>query len=371
MSSTLLLEAASISITSRARPSRIARHASHVSSGSPSRTLGQLIALATIRASDVLPVPRGPTNNKPWPRRFVRTAFRRVVTTASWPTISPNVWARQRRYRARCGPAGPAAWEAPPGSGSPGFNCPSTGFKMPCTLRRPERPRALHHKRLGPGRSAAPGEDRLVLLPSGPDTVHESPLRGTRPSTSLVTAAFENGDLGREFSPAGADCRYRAPLVPRLARLPNHSRATAPAGLSRSGRGPGGGGDAGGEGGIRTPDGLPRTAFPMRRHRPLGDLSGSRPVRGNLAERVGFEPTVLAHTAFRERHLQPLGHLSAGEDTKAAQARAASPSPASPADGSSRSAIANRCRAKSSSASAWRMPLTTWRRRRRPGCWAS
>ena len=34
-----------------------------------------------------------------------------------------------------------------------------------------------------------------------------------------------------------------------------------------------------------------------------------------LAERVGFEPTVLSHTAFRERHLQPLGHLSAREDT--------------------------------------------------------
>ncbi len=29
------------------------------------------------------------------------------------------------------------------------------------------------------------------------------------------------------------------------------------------------------------------------------------------AERVGFEPTVAQHhTAFRERHLQPLGHLS-------------------------------------------------------------
>ncbi len=31
-----------------------------------------------------------------------------------------------------------------------------------------------------------------------------------------------------------------------------------------------------------------------------------------LAERVGFEPTIPVswHTAFRERHLQPLGHLS-------------------------------------------------------------
>ncbi len=79
--------------------------------------------------------------------------------------------------------------------------------------------RAHHDERLGPGRSAAPDDDRLVLLPSGPDTVRGSPLRGTRSSTSHRRAAFENGDLGREFSPAVADCRYRAPLVPRLARL--------------------------------------------------------------------------------------------------------------------------------------------------------
>ena len=83
----------------------------------------------------------------------------------------------------------------------------------------------------------------------------------------------------------------------------------------------------GGEGGIRTRDGLPRTAFPVRRHSPLGDLSpegsgarrreaGRVRVGSNVAERAGFEPAVLSHTAFRERHHQPLGHLSAGEDTK-------------------------------------------------------
>ena len=33
-------------------------------------------------------------------------------------------------------------------------------------------------------------------------------------------------DLGREFSPAEADCGYRAPLAPRLARLLNASTAT-------------------------------------------------------------------------------------------------------------------------------------------------
>src|SRR3990172_4544385 len=55
--------------------------------------------------------------------------------------------------------------------------------------------------RPGPGRSAAPDEHRLVLLPSGPDAVRESPLRGTRSSTSPEGAALEAGDLGRDFSP--------------------------------------------------------------------------------------------------------------------------------------------------------------------------
>src|SRR3972149_5452253 len=40
-----------------------------------------------------------------------------------------------------------------------------------------------------------------------------------------------------------------------------------------------------------------------------------------LAERVGFEPTVLSHTAFRERHHQPLGHLSGARIPKAFGAR--------------------------------------------------
>ncbi len=145
------------------------------------------------------------------------------------------------------------------------------GIEMPCTLRRPDRPRAHHDGRLGPGRSAAPDDDRLVLLPSGPDTVRGSPLRGTRSSTSHRRAAFEDGDLGRGFSPAGADCRYRAPLVPRLARLGQFT----PSRLSSTG--------SGGEGGIRTRDGLPRTAFPVRRHSPLGDLS---------PKGIGAHPTV-------------------------------------------------------------------------------
>src|SRR6476620_9716683 len=78
-----------------------------------------------------------------------------------------------------------------------------------------------------------------------------------------------------------------------------------------------------------------------------------------MAERAGFEPAVLSHTAFRERHHQPLGHLSAGEDTKRApDGRLAGAQPV--ASGVNRA-----------SASSRRMPLTTLIRRGRLGCWAS
>ncbi len=52
------------------------------------------------------------------------------------------------------------------------------------TAREPDR-----SGQLGPGRSAAPGEQRLTLLPSGPDVVHASPLRGTRSSTPIASLA--------------------------------------------------------------------------------------------------------------------------------------------------------------------------------------
>src|SRR3954465_8402089 len=114
-------------------------------------------------------------------------------------------------------------------SGANERNCRAPSVDLDAT-------RAHRDERLGPGRSAAPDDDRLVLLPSGSDTVRGSPLRGTRSSTSRRRAAFENGDLGRGFSPAVADCRYRAPLVPRLARLRKDTRFSTPAETSRRGR---------------------------------------------------------------------------------------------------------------------------------------
>src|SRR2546422_7754429 len=58
-----------------------------------------------------------------------------------------------------------------------------------------------------------------------------------------------------------------------------------------------------------------------RRLSPVGRLrysSGDEPCL-DTAERVGFEPTRLTPTAFRERHLQPLGHLSGSLDSNEAE----------------------------------------------------
>ncbi len=47
------------------------------------------------------------------------------------------------------------------------------------------------------------------------------------------------------------------------------------------------------------------------------DLPTYRPAGRPAAERAGFEPAVARHhTAFREQHLKPLGHLSARDYTK-------------------------------------------------------
>lgn len=65
----------------------------------------------------------------------------------------------------------------------------------------------------------------LVLLRSGPDTVHSISLHKTLRSTPLIGNSFPYGTPRTAFSPAVADCGYRAPLAPHLARL-NHYSAT-------------------------------------------------------------------------------------------------------------------------------------------------
>ena len=56
----------------------------------------------------------------------------------------------------------------------------------------------------------------LVLLCSQPDTVRRHLSRKTQTSTSLTKGSQTKTPLGPAITPAIADCRYRAPLTPRL-----------------------------------------------------------------------------------------------------------------------------------------------------------
>ena len=69
---------------------------------------------------------------------------------------------------------------------------------------------------LGPGCLTAHRMTHLVLLHSCPDTVHEVLLRKTQTSTPLTRGSPASSHPRRDITSAGADCRYRAPLSPRL-----------------------------------------------------------------------------------------------------------------------------------------------------------
>src|SRR3954467_6237838 len=85
---------------------------------------------------------------------------------------------------------------------------------------------------LRPGTPTSPEDVCLRLLPSGPDLVHSSPPRGTKPSTLRGASSPTEPDLEGEFDPAGAGCGYRAPLVPHLARPRASVRVRTPVGQS-------------------------------------------------------------------------------------------------------------------------------------------
>src|SRR6516165_1148462 len=102
MSSTELLEAASISITSSELALAIDVHESHCPHGSSVGPRSQFRQAARIFAIEVLPVPREPTNRYAWCTFPRRTALRRVRTTGSWPSTSANVRGRWRRYSESC-----------------------------------------------------------------------------------------------------------------------------------------------------------------------------------------------------------------------------------------------------------------------------
>ena len=217
MSSTLLFDAASSSTTSSARPSRMASHDGQRSHGWPSRRSVQLTAFARIRAIEVLPVP-------------TRTDEEEAVAEASQAdgvaeglddrVLADDLVERLRAEAPIEGPRRIGAWRRGRRGARLGHRSPGRPGRWSCRAPSVDHRRswARRSDQLGPGRSAAPGEQRLTLLPSGPDVVHASPLRGTRSSTPIAPLASANAGLGRGFSPAGADCRYRAPLVPRLAR---------------------------------------------------------------------------------------------------------------------------------------------------------
>jgi hypothetical protein len=68
--------------------------------------------------------------------------------------------------------------------------------------RRRNRTRRTSGRRLRSGYPGAHEVTRLVLLPSGPDTVHGAPLPGTRPSTPAAPVSTEPGSrLGRGSRP--------------------------------------------------------------------------------------------------------------------------------------------------------------------------
>ena len=58
-----------------------------------------------------------------------------------------------------------------------------------------------------------------MLLYSYPDTVHRVLLRKTQTSTPLIEGSSTRRSPQIGITPAVADCRYRAPLSPRLRRI--------------------------------------------------------------------------------------------------------------------------------------------------------
>jgi len=66
---------------------------------------------------------------------------------------------------------------------------------------------------LRPDDPRAHGRTSLWLLPFGPDQVHKPPIAwGPAVNARWQRQQHPPADLGKEFRPAEADCRYREPL---------------------------------------------------------------------------------------------------------------------------------------------------------------
>ena len=86
----------------------------------------------------------------------------------------------------------------------------------PYTKKSNYVPARIPSPSLGAGAPAAHRVNRLMLLGSPPDMVHGSQLRGTRSSTRLLRFCAKAAPSDEGSTPAVADFRYRAPLIPRL-----------------------------------------------------------------------------------------------------------------------------------------------------------
>jgi hypothetical protein len=110
--------------------------------------------------------------------------------------------------RRRRSPASPGGGGAGQGARCPVAHLPLWGRSSRCGRRL-----------LGPDRPAAPGRHCLALLPPGSDAVRRLPVRGAWPSTRTSQARISNDNpLEEGLGPAEADCGFREPLAPRLAR---------------------------------------------------------------------------------------------------------------------------------------------------------
>src|SRR3954452_10545855 len=97
MSSTELLDAASISITSSEVALAIDTQESQTPHGETVGPRSQFSDAARIFAIEVLPVPREPTNRYAWWTLSCSIALESVRTTCSCPTTSANERGRWRR----------------------------------------------------------------------------------------------------------------------------------------------------------------------------------------------------------------------------------------------------------------------------------
>ena len=95
-------------------------------------------------------------------------------------------------------------------------NCIPIIILKPCNQLRIINQCTLPLQLTPPGTLTAHTKSTLVLLHSCPDTVRRHILRETQTSSPLIEGGYINADPLPIITPTIADCRYKAPLTPRL-----------------------------------------------------------------------------------------------------------------------------------------------------------